>query len=182
MDRGISTSERRQDLLSPTPPSQDMLIFAVTTPGVGTRASPPSSEKGWRGLVRRPLRQDGHPLLFPRSCIQRVKGPREKSLGRRAKASKSPWRRLDGAASASRAQSLGIAQGRSTCGGVRQGARHFRKPIGFQHLSPKIAIWPPSCARRGLLVYSAAERRTTTSLTPWRRPWPSSIPPKSASR
>ena len=139
------------------------MVFAVTTPDIGTRGiSAFIVEKGWKGFYfGRPLRQDGHPLLHHRRADLRQCGGtgKENLLGKEGQGFKIAMATLDGGRIGIAAQALGIAQGAYENALAYAKERvQFGKPIGFQQaVSFKLADMATKlrCAR--FLVYSAAE-------------------------
>ena len=138
------------------------VIFAVTTPGIGTRGiSAFIVEKGWEGFEF----GDHYDKMGIRSSATRqllfndVKVPKENLLGKEGQGFKIAMATLDGGRIGIASQALGIAQGAFE-GAVEYAKERvqFDKPIAFQQaISFKIADMATKlrCAR--LLIYSAAD-------------------------
>jgi len=138
------------------------VIFAVTTPGVGTKGiSAFIVEKGWEGFTfgdhydKMGIRSSATAQLL----FNDVKVPKENLLGKEGKGFNIAMATLDGGRIGIASQALGIAQGAYESAVEYAKERvQFGKPVGFQQaISFKIADMATKlrCAR--MLVYSAAE-------------------------
>jgi len=144
------------------PKADTYVIFAVTTPDIGTRGiSAFIVEKGWKGFEfgdhydKMGIRSSSTAELL----FNDVRVPKENLLGKEGEGFKIAMATLDGGRIGIAAQALGIAQG-----AFEQAVEYakervqFGKPIGFQQaLSFKIADMATKLRTARLLVYSAAE-------------------------
>ena len=138
------------------------VIFAVTTPGIGTRGiSAFIVEKGWKGFEF----GDHYDKLGIRSSataqllFNNVKVPKENLLGKEGEGFKIAMATLDGGRIGIAAQALGISQGafESAVGYAKERVQ-FDQPIAFnQAISFKIADMATKIRASRFLVYSAAE-------------------------
>ena len=144
------------------PKADTYVVFAVTTPDIGTRGISASIvEKGWKGFYfgdhydKMGIRSSSTAELI----FDNVEVPRENLLGKEGDGFKIAMSTLDGGRIGIAAQALGIAQGAYDAAVAYSKERiQFGKPIGFQQaISFKIADMATKlrCAR--FLVYSAAE-------------------------
>ena len=144
------------------PKADTYVIFAVTTPDIGTRGiSAFIVEKGWEGFSY----GDHYDKMGIRSSataeliFNNVKVPKENLLGKEGDGFKIAMATLDGGRIGIAAQALGIAQGAFEHALAHAKERvQFGKPIAFQQaISFKIADMATKlrCAR--FLIYSAAE-------------------------
>ena len=144
------------------PKADTYVVFAVTTPGIGTRGiSALIVEKGWEGFSfgdhydKMGIRSSSTAELI----FNDVKVPKENLLGKEGEGFKIAMATLDGGRIGIAAQALGIAQGAyESAVNYAKERIQFGKPIGFQQsISFKIADMATKlrCAR--MLVYSAAE-------------------------
>lgn len=144
------------------PKADVYVIFAVTTPDIGTRGiSAFIVEKGWKGFEfgdhydKMGIRSSSTAELI----FNDVKVPKENLLDKEGQGFKIAMATLDGGRIGIAAQALGIAQGAFeqavTYGKERV---QFGKPIGFQQaISFKIADMATKLRTARFLVYSAAE-------------------------
>ena len=138
------------------------VIFAVTTPGIGTRGiSALIVEKGWEGFTFEP-HYDKMGIRSSATCqlnFNDVKVPKENLLGKEGMGFKIAMSTLDGGRIGIAAQGLGIAQGAYEAAVEYSKERvQFGRPICTQQaIAFKIADMATKlrCAR--FLVYSAAE-------------------------
>ena len=138
------------------------VIFAVTTPGIGTRGiSAFIVEKGWEGFTFEE-HYDKMGIRSSATCqlnFNNVKVPKENLLGKEGQGFKIAMATLDGGRIGIAAQALGIAQGAYEAAVEYSKDRiQFGKPIcQQQNIAFKIADMATKlrCAR--FLVYSAAE-------------------------
>ena len=138
------------------------VIFAVTTPGIGTRGiSALIVEKGWEGFTFEE-HYDKMGIRSSATCqlnFNGVKVPKENLLGKEGQGFKIAMSTLDGGRIGIAAQALGIAQGAYEAAVEYSKERiQFGKPIcQQQNIAFKIADMATKlrCAR--FLVYSAAE-------------------------
>ncbi len=138
------------------------VIFAVTTPGIGTRGiSAFIVEKGWEGFTFEE-HYDKMGIRSSATCqlnFNNVKVPKENLLGKEGQGFKIAMSTLDGGRIGIAAQALGIAQGAYEAAVEYSKDRiQFGKPIcQQQNIAFKIADMATKlrCAR--FLVYSAAE-------------------------
>ncbi len=138
------------------------VIFAVTTPGIGTRGiSAFIVEKGWEGFTFEE-HYDKMGIRSSATCqlnFNNVKVPKENLLGKEGQGFKIAMATLDGGRIGIAAQALGIAQGAFEAAVEYSKDRvQFGRPICQQQtIAFKIADMATKlrCAR--LLVYSAAE-------------------------
>ena len=148
--------------ITPAPKADTYVVFAVTTPDIGTRGiSAFIVEKGWKGFYfgdhydKMGIRSSSTAELI----FDNVEVPRENLLGKEGDGFKIAMSTLDGGRIGIAAQALGIAQGAYDAAVAYSKERiQFGKPIGFQQaISFKIADMATKlrCAR--FLVYSAAE-------------------------
>ncbi|WP_317397026.1 acyl-CoA dehydrogenase family protein [Anaerotruncus colihominis] len=144
------------------PKSDIYVVFAVTTPDIGTRGiSAFIVEKGWEGFTfgdhydKMGIRSSSTAELI----FNDVKVPKENLLGKEGEGFKIAMATLDGGRIGIAAQALGIAQGAFEHAVEYARERiQFGKPIAFQQaLSFKIADMATKlrCAR--MLIYSSAE-------------------------
>ena len=144
------------------PKADTYVIFAVTTPDIGTRGiSAFIVEKGWKGFEfgdhydKMGIRSSSTAELI----FNDVKVPKENLLGKEGEGFKIAMATLDGGRIGIAAQALGIAQGAFEQALAYSKERiQFGKPIGVhQGVSFKLADMATKlrCAR--FLVYSAAE-------------------------
>ena len=138
------------------------VIFAVTTPGIGTRGiSAFIVEKGWEGFTFEE-HYDKMGIRSSATCqlnFNNVKVPKENLLGKEGQGFKIAMSTLDGGRIGIAAQALGIAQGAYEAAVEYSKDRiQFGRPIcQQQNIAFKIADMATKlrCAR--FLVYSAAE-------------------------
>ena len=144
------------------PKADTYVIFAVTTPDIGTRGiSAFIVEKGWKGFEfgdhydKMGIRSSSTAELI----FNDVKVPKENLLGQEGQGFKIAMATLDGGRIGIAAQALGIAQGAfDQAVDYAKERVQFGKPIGFQQaLSFKIADMATKLRTARLLVYSAAE-------------------------
>ena len=151
-----------QIFITNAPKADTYVVFAVTTPDIGTRGiSAFIVEKGWKGFYfgdhydKMGIRSSSTAELI----FDNVEVPRENLLGKEGDGFKIAMSTLDGGRIGIAAQALGIAQGAYDAAVAYSKERiQFGKPIGFQQaISFKIADMATKlrCAR--FLVYSAAE-------------------------
>lgn len=166
------------------PIADTYVVFAVTTPGIGTRGiSAFIVEKGWEGFDfgdhydKMGIRSSSTAELI----FNDVKVPKENLLGKEGEGFKIAMSTLDGGRIGIASQALGIAQGAFEHAVEYAKERvQFGIPIAHQQVNSfKIADMATKirCAR--FLVYSAAELKEPTSLTVWNPPWRSSTRPTS---
>ncbi|MDO4270596.1 MAG: acyl-CoA dehydrogenase family protein [Eubacteriales bacterium] len=138
------------------------VVFAVTTPGVGTRGiSAFIVEKGWEGFTF----GDHYDKLGIRSSataellFNDVKVPKENLLGKLGEGFKIAMATLDGGRIGIASQALGIAQGAfESALEYAKEREQFGKPIAFQQaISFKFADMATKLRASRLLIYSAAE-------------------------
>ena len=138
------------------------VIFAVTTPGIGTRGiSALIVEKGWEGFTF----EEHYDKLGIRSSatcqlnFNDVKVPKENLLGKEGQGFKIAMATLDGGRIGIAAQALGIAQGAYEAAVEYSKERvQFGKPICQQQaIAFKIADMATKLRTARLLIYSAAE-------------------------
>ena len=138
------------------------IIFAVTTPGIGTRGiSAFIVEKGWEGFTF----GDHYDKMGIRSSATRqllfnnVKIPKENLLGKEGQGFKIAMGTLDGGRIGIAAQALGIAQGAYEAAVEYAKEREqFGAPIAqLQAIQFKIAEMATKLRAARFLVYSAAE-------------------------
>lgn len=144
------------------PKADTYVIFAVTTPDIGTRGiSAFIVEKGWKGFEfgdhydKMGIRSSSTAELI----FNDVKVPKENMLGKEGQGFKIAMATLDGGRIGIAAQALGIAQGAFEQAVTYAKERvQFGKPIGFQQaISFKIADMATKLRTARFLVYSAAE-------------------------
>ena len=146
------------------PKADTYVVFAVTTPDIGTRGSSAFIvEKGWKGFEfgdhydKMGIRSSSTAELI----FNDVKVPAENLLGKEGDGFKIAMATLDGGRIGIASQALGIAQGAYEAAVDYAKERvQFGKPIGFQQaISFKLADMATKlrCAR--MLVYSAAEMK-----------------------
>ena len=144
------------------PKADTYVVFAVTTPGIGTRGiSAFIVEKGWDGFEY----GDHYDKMGIRSSttaeliFNDVKVPKENLLGKEGEGFKIAMSTLDGGRIGIAAQALGIAQGAfERAVEYAKEREQFGMPIAFQQINSfKIADMATKirCAR--FLVYSSAE-------------------------
>ncbi len=138
------------------------IIFAVTTPDIGTRGiSAFIVEKGWEGFTF----GDSYDKLGIRSSstaeliFNNVKVPKENLLGKEGQGFRIAMSTLDGGRIGIAAQALGIAQGAYEHAVAYSKERvQFGMPIGFnQAISFKIADMATKLRAARFLIYSSAE-------------------------
>lgn len=138
------------------------VIFAVTTPGTGTRGiSAFIVEKGWDGFTF----GNHYDKMGIRSSVtaqllfHNVKVPRQNLLGQEGEGFKIAMATLDGGRIGIASQALGIAQGAyESCSAYAKDRVQFHLPIAFQQIiSFKIADMATQIRAARMLVYSAAE-------------------------
>ena len=144
------------------PKADVYVVFAVTTPGIGTRGiSAFIVEKGWKGFEfgdhydKMGIRSSSTAELI----FNDVKVPKENLLGKEGQGFKIAMATLDGGRIGIASQALGIAQGAFEQAVSYSKERvQFGKPIGFQQaISFKIADMATKLRNARFLVYSAAE-------------------------
>ncbi len=144
------------------PKADIYIIFAVTTPGIGTRGiSAFIVEKGWEGFEfgehynKMGIRSSATAQLL----FSDVKVPKENLLGKEGEGFKIAMQTLDGGRIGIAAQALGIAQGAYEAALEYAKERiQFDKPIGAnQIIAFKLADMYTKIRAARLLVYSAAE-------------------------
>lgn len=149
-------------LITNAPKADTYVVFAVTTPDIGTRGiSAFIVEKGWKGFTF----GDHYDKMGIRSSttaeliFNNVRVPKENMLGKEGEGFKIAMATLDGGRIGIAAQALGIAQGAFEHALAYAKERvQFGKPIGAQQIiSFKLADMATKlrCAR--YLIYSAAE-------------------------
>ena len=144
------------------PYADTYIIFAVTTPGIGTKGiSAFIVEKGWEGFTYG-THYDKMGIRSSATCellFNNVKVPKENLLGKEGEGFKIAMSTLDGGRIGIAAQALGIAQGAFENALEYSKERiQFGKPIAAQQIvSFKLADMATKlrCAR--FLVYSSAE-------------------------
>ena len=138
------------------------VIFAVTTPGIGTRGiSAFIVEKGWEGFTfgdhydKMGIRSSATAQLL----FDNVKVPKENLLGREGQGFKIAMATLDGGRIGIAAQALGIAQGAYEAAVEYAKEREqFGAPIAqLQAIQFKIAEMATKIRAARFMVYSAAE-------------------------
>lgn len=138
------------------------VIFAVTTPGIGTRGiSAFIVEKGWEGFTfgdhydKMGIRSSATAQLL----FNNVKVPKENLLGKEGQGFKIAMNTLDGGRIGIAAQALGIAQGAYEAAVEYAKEREqFGAPIAqLQAIQFKIAEMATKIRAARFLVYSAAE-------------------------
>ena len=138
------------------------VIFAVTTPGIGTRGiSAFIVEKGWEGFTfgdhydKMGIRSSSTAELI----FNNVKVPKENLLGKEGEGFKIAMATLDGGRIGIASQALGIAQGAFENALAYSKERiQFGKPIAQQQIiSFKLADMATKLRAARFLVYSAAE-------------------------
>lgn len=141
------------------------IVFAVTTPGIGTRGiSAFIVEKGWDGFT---FGQRYNKLGIRSSRTQElvfrnVKVPAENLLGKEGEGFKIAMQTLDGGRIGIASQALGIAQGayEEAASYIKERVQ-FGKPIAAQQsLAFKIADMDTQIAAARLLIYQAAEMKS----------------------
>ena len=144
------------------PKADIYVVFAVTTPGIGTRGiSAFIVEKGWKGFEfgdhydKMGIRSSSTAELI----FNDVKVPKENLLGKEGQGFKIAMATLDGGRIGIASQALGIAQGAFEQAVSYSKERvQFGKPIGFQQaISFKIADMATKLRNARFLIYSAAE-------------------------
>ena len=144
------------------PYADTYVIFAVTTPGIGTKGiSAFIVEKGWEGFTF----GDHYDKLGIRSSstaqllFNNVKVPKENLLGKEGKGFNIAMATLDGGRIGIAAQALGIAQGAYEAAlEYAKDREQFGKPIGAnQAIAFKLAEMATKLRAARLLVYSAAD-------------------------
>lgn len=144
------------------PKADIYVVFAVTTPGIGTRGiSAFIVEKGWKGFEfgdhydKMGIRSSSTAELI----FNDVKVPKENLLGKKGQGFKIAMATLDGGRIGIASQALGIAQGAFEQAVSYSKERvQFGKPIGFQQaISFKIADMATKLRNARFLIYSAAE-------------------------
>ncbi|MCI5951332.1 MAG: acyl-CoA dehydrogenase family protein [Anaerostipes sp.] len=138
------------------------VIFAVTTPGIGTRGiSAFIVEKGWEGFTfgdhydKMGIRSSATAQLL----FNNVKVPKENLLGKEGQGFKIAMSTLDGGRIGIAAQALGIAQGAYEASVEYAKEREqFNAPIAqLQAIQFKVAEMATKLRAARFLVYSAAE-------------------------
>ncbi len=138
------------------------VIFAVTTPGIGTRGiSAFIVEKGWKGFEfgdhydKMGIRSSATAQLLFNDVIV----PKENLLGKEGEGFKIAMATLDGGRIGIASQALGIAQGAfDSAVEYAKDRVQFNLPIAFQQaISFKIADMATKLRTARLLIYSAAE-------------------------
>ena len=144
------------------PKADTYIIFAVTTPGIGTKGiSAFIVEKGWEGFTF----GDHYDKLGIRSSstaqllFNDVKVPKENLLGKEGEGFKIAMSTLDGGRIGIASQALGIAQGAYEHAlEYAKEREQFGKPIAHQQvISFKLADMATKLRAARLLVYTAAE-------------------------
>lgn len=144
------------------PKADTYVIFAVTTPGIGTKGiSAFIVEKGWEGFTF----GDHYDKLGIRSSstaqllFNDVKVPKENLLGKEGEGFKIAMSTLDGGRIGIASQALGIAQGAYEHAlEYAKEREQFGKPIAHQQvISFKLADMATKLRAARLLVYTAAE-------------------------
>lgn len=144
------------------PKADTYVIFAVTTPDVGTHGiSAFLVERGWKGFEfgdhydKMGIRSSSTAELI----FNDVKVPKENLLGKENEGFKIAMKTLDGGRIGIAAQALGIAQGAFDQAVEYARERiQFGKPIGFQQaISFKLADMATKLRNARFLVYSSAE-------------------------
>lgn len=144
------------------PKADTYVVFAVTTPGIGTRGiSAFIVEKGWEGFEF----GDHYDKMGIRSSttaeliFNDVKVPKENLLGKEGEGFKIAMSTLDGGRIGIAAQALGIAQGAMERAiEYAKEREQFGMPIAFQQIdSFKIADMATKIRAARFLVYSSAE-------------------------
>mgnify|MGYP002658253546 FL=1 len=155
---------RRTLVITNAPKADTYVVFAVTTPDIGTRGiSAFIVEKGWKGFEfgdhydKMGIRSSSTAELI----FNDVKVPKENLLGKEGEGFKIAMSTLDGGRIGIAAQALGIAQGAFEHALSYSKERvQFGKPIAAQQsIAFKLADMATKlrCAR--FLIYSAAERK-----------------------
>lgn len=144
------------------PKADTYVVFAVTTPGIGTRGiSAFIVEKGWEGFEF----GDHYDKMGIRSSttaeliFNDVKVPKENLLGKEGEGFKIAMSTLDGGRIGIAAQALGIAQGAMERAiEYAKEREQFGMPIAFQQINSfKIADMATKIRAARFLVYSSAE-------------------------
>lgn len=144
------------------PKADIYVVFAVTTPGIGTRGiSAFIVEKGWEGFEF----GDHYDKMGIRSSttaeliFNDVKVPKENLLGKEGEGFKIAMSTLDGGRIGIAAQALGIAQGAMERAiEYAKEREQFGMPIAFQQINSfKIADMATKIRAARFLVYSSAE-------------------------
>ena len=147
------------------PKADVYIVFAVTTPGIGTRGiSAFIVEKGWEGFTygehydKLGIRSSSTAELI----FSNVKVPKENLLGKEGQGFRIAMETLDGGRIGIAAQALGIAQGAyESALDYAKEREQFGKPIAFQQvISFKLADMATKLRACRLLVYSAADLKT----------------------
>jgi len=147
------------------PKADVYIVFAVTTPGIGTRGiSAFIVEKGLEGFTY----GEHYDKLGIRSSataelvFSNVKIPRENLLGKEGQGFRIAMDTLDGGRIGIAAQALGIAQGAyDSALDYAKEREQFGKPIAFQQvISFKLADMATKLRACRLLIYSAADLKT----------------------
>ncbi|MDR1834253.1 MAG: acyl-CoA dehydrogenase family protein [Fusobacteriaceae bacterium] len=143
-------------------PADTYVVFAVTTPGIGTRGiSAFIVEKGWEGFTfgehynKMGIRSSATTELV----FEDVKVPKENLLGKEGEGFKIAMATLDGGRIGIAAQALGIAQGAyEEALEYAKERNQFGYPIaGQQAVSFKLADMATKLRAARYLIYSAAE-------------------------
>ena len=143
------------------PQADTYVVFAVTTPGIGTRGiSAFIVEKGWEGFTygthynKMGIRSSSTAELLFRD----VKVPKENLLGEEGQGFKIAMQTLDGGRIGIAAQALGIAQGAyEQAVAYAKEREQFHAPISsLQAIAFKIADMATKISAARLLVYHAA--------------------------
>ena len=144
------------------PKADTYIVFAVTTPGIGTRGiSAFIVEKGWEGFEvgdhydKMGIRSSSTAELI----FNDVKVPKENLLGKEGEGFKIAMSTLDGGRIGIAAQALGIAQGAfERAVEYAKEREQFGMPIAFQQINSfKIADMATKIRAARFLVYSSAE-------------------------
>ncbi|MDR1832727.1 MAG: acyl-CoA dehydrogenase family protein [Fusobacteriaceae bacterium] len=147
-------------------PADIYVVFAVTTPGIGTRGiSAFIVEKGWEGFTfgehynKMGIRSSATTELV----FDDVKVPKENLLGKEGEGFKIAMATLDGGRIGIAAQALGIAQGAyEEALEYAKERNQFGYPIaGQQAVSFKLADMATKLRAARFLIYSAAELKET---------------------
>lgn len=144
------------------PKADTYVVFAVTTPGIGTRGiSAFIVEKGWEGFEfgdhydKMGIRSSSTAELI----FNDVKVPKENLLGKEGEGFKIAMSTLDGGRIGIAAQALGIAQGAfERAAEYAKEREQFGMPIAFLQINSfKIADMATKIRAARFLVYSSAE-------------------------
>ncbi|WP_083329052.1 acyl-CoA dehydrogenase family protein [Peptoniphilus raoultii] len=147
------------------PKADTYVVFAVTTPGIGTRGiSAFIVEKGWEGFTF----GDHYDKMGIRSSstaeltFNKVKVPKENLLGQEGQGFRIAMQTLDGGRIGIASQALGIAQGAYEVALKYAKERvQFGRPIAQQQaVAFKIADMATQIRAARFMIYSAAEMKT----------------------